>query len=305
MGFGLSLVPVVDFFVERTFRSARLQQYTISVDDNTTVACWLSQPPKQPPSLPPLVLIHGFGPRATWQWRYQVGPLSRHFSLIVPDLIFFGGSTSTSSLRSEAFQAEAIARLLEHVGLNNGPVSVVGTSYGGFVAYHLARALGLSRVDKVVIASSDLLKGEADDKALCTRGNVGSVAELLLPKEVEKTRTALSLAMYQPPRFVPDFVFRDMIRNLYKEKIEERMELIKGSTVGKEGFDLTPISQDVLIIWGEHDQIFPVDKAFEVKRSLGENSEKVKLEIMKKTGHMPQSEDPTRFNQILLDFLLN
>lgn len=98
------------------------------------------------------------------------------------------------------------------MGLDDGPVSVVGTSYGGFVAYHLARVLGASRVDKVVIASSDLLKGEADDKALCTRGNVGSVAELLLPKEVQKIRTALNLAMYQPPRFVPDFVFRDMIQ---------------------------------------------------------------------------------------------
>lgn len=112
MGFSLSLVPVVDFFVERTFCSAGLQQYTISVDDNTTVACWLSQAPKQPHSLPPLVLIHGFGPRATWQWRYQVGPLSRHFSLIVPDLIFFGGSTSTSSLRSESFQVSQLNNLI-------------------------------------------------------------------------------------------------------------------------------------------------------------------------------------------------
>ncbi|KAJ4796642.1 alpha/beta-Hydrolases superfamily protein [Rhynchospora pubera] len=305
MGIGLSLVPVVDFFAERRFRSAGLQPYTIPVDHETTVACWLSQAPKQPPSLPPLVLIHGFGPRSTWQWRCQVGSLSRHFSLIVPDLVFFGGSTSTSPLRSEAFQADAIARLLEHLGLDDQPVSVVGTSYGGFVAYHLARALGPSRVDKVVIASSDLLKGEADDQALRNRGNVESVAELLLPKEAEKVRTALNLAMYQPPRYIPDFVIRDMIQNLYKDKIEEKMELIKGSTIGKENFELTPIPQDVLIIWGEHDQIFPLDKAHEVKRILGEKSEKVNLEIMQKTGHMPQTEDPTRFNQILLDFLLN
>lgn len=40
-------------------------------------------------------------------------------------------------------------------------------------------------------------------------------------------------------------------------------------------------------------------------RNLGEKSEKVRLEIMEKTGHMPQSEDPTKFNQILLNFLLN
>jgi pimeloyl-ACP methyl ester carboxylesterase len=109
-------------------------------------------------------------------------------------------------------QADAIAHLLEHLGLGNSPVSVAGTSYGGFVAYHLARALGPSRVDKVVIASSDLLKGEADDQALLSRGNVGSVDELLLPKDVKNIRTAISLAMYQPPRFVPDFILCDMIQ---------------------------------------------------------------------------------------------
>jgi pimeloyl-ACP methyl ester carboxylesterase len=40
-------------------------------------------------------------------------------------------------------------------------------------------------------------------------------------------------------------------------------------------------------------------------RILGEKSEKVKLEIMENAGHMPQSENPTIFNKILLDFLLN
>lgn len=109
-------------------------------------------------------------------------------------------------------QADAIARLLEHLGLEDRPVSVTGTSYGGFIAYHLARALGPNRVEKVVIASSDLLKGEADDQALLSRGNVRSVAELLLPKDVEKMRRALNLAMYRPPRFVPDFVFRDTLQ---------------------------------------------------------------------------------------------
>jgi pimeloyl-ACP methyl ester carboxylesterase len=31
---------------------------------------------------------------------------------------------------------------------------------------------------------------------------------------------------------------------------------------------------------------------------------KAKVEIIKKTGHAPQLEDPSRFNKILLDFLI-
>ena len=37
------------------------------------------------------------------------------------------------------------------------------------------------------------------------------------------------------------------------------------------------------------------------RRCLGEN---VTLEIVEKTGHVPQMEDPDRFNKVVLDFLL-
>ena len=37
------------------------------------------------------------------------------------------------------------------------------------------------------------------------------------------------------------------------------------------------------------------------RRCLGAN---VKLEIVDKTGHVPQMEDPDRFNKVVLDFLL-
>ncbi|KAJ3673635.1 hypothetical protein LUZ60_005627 [Juncus effusus] len=301
MGF-ISFTSIIDFLANRQFLSAGLQLHTISLDSETTVSCWLSQPPKEQLKLPPLLLIHGFGPRSTWQWRCQVGPLSRQFSLIIPDLVFFGGSTSSSPLRSETFQADVIAKLLDFIGLEDRPVPVIGTSYGGFVAYHLARALGPTRMDKVVIASSDLLKGKADDQALLKRGEAQSVAELLLPKEPKTMKKVLGLAMYKAPPFMPDFMLRDMIEKLYSDNLEEKMELIEGSIIGKKGFDITPLShQDVLIIWGEHDQIFPMEKAFEVKRCLGE----VRLEMMKETGHIPQSEDPKRFNKILIEFLLN
>ncbi|KAJ3673636.1 hypothetical protein LUZ60_005628 [Juncus effusus] len=131
--------------------------------------------------------------------------------LIIPDLVFFGGSTSGSPLRSENFQADDIAKLLDFIGLDDRPVPVIGTSYGGFVAYHLARSLGRKRVDKVVTASSNLLKGDADDQAQLRRGDAQSVAELLLPKEPKTMKKVLGLAMYKFPPFMPDFILRDMI----------------------------------------------------------------------------------------------
>ncbi|ONM59571.1 alpha/beta-Hydrolases superfamily protein [Zea mays] len=89
---------------------------------------------------------------------------------------------------------------------------------------------------------------------------------------------------------------------LYSDKVEEKKELIKGITLGnKDKFQLTPLPQEVLVLWGEHDQIFPVEKAFQVARKLGANA---RLEVLKDTGHMPQEEDPKRFNEAILNFLL-
>jgi pimeloyl-ACP methyl ester carboxylesterase len=92
--------------------------------------------------------------------------------------------------------------------------------------------------------------------------------------------------------------------------------------------------QEVLVLWGEHDQIFPVEKAFQVARSVVHNAHltltqydlisrvacvwglrkgkckcrklgaNARLEVLKDTGHMPQEEDPKRFNEAILNFLL-
>ncbi|TVU48212.1 hypothetical protein EJB05_07841 [Eragrostis curvula] len=312
MGAGLSLVPVLDYFSRREFLAAGLQPGTVTIpypDGGAGATCVLHYwaPPGEP-TLPPLLLVHGFGPRATWQWRCQVGPLSRHFHIIVPDLLGFGGSECPADAPppSEATQAAALAALLDALpGVAGRRVAVAGTSYGGFVAYWLARAAGPDRVGPVVIASSNLLKTAADDRAFVKRAGEpwSSVDEVLLPAEPAALRKLMEMASYRPPPAVmtPDFLLRDFIQKLFTDNREKLIHLLKGITVGTDKFQVTPLAQEVLIIWGDHDQLFPVEKAYEVQRALNGTAS---LEIIKKTGHAPQLEDPARFNKIMRDFLL-
>ncbi|XP_020271684.1 60S ribosomal protein L23-like [Asparagus officinalis] len=54
--------------------------------------------------------------------------------------------------------------------------------------------------------------------------------------------------------------------NLYCTNRKEKVELTNGVSLGnKNEFQLTQLTQDVLIIWGDHDRIFPLDKAAKVK----------------------------------------
>lgn len=304
----LGIAPLLDAYFRRRFALAGLVEASVPLDGGaTTVHCWRFPPGSadgEDDARPVLVLLHGFGPPATWQWRRQVGPLSRRFRLVVPDLLFFGGSSTSAGAGrvSEARQAEAVAKLVAALVAPPARVSVAGTSYGGFVAYHLARLLGPGAVDRVVIASSDLLKADADDRALLRRGGAERVEDVMLPRSPERMRRLMQLAYHRPRRFTPGFVLRDLAQYLYSDKVEEKKELIKGITLGnKDKFQLTPLPQEVLVLWGEHDQIFPVEKAFQVARKLGANA---RLEVLKDTGHMPQEEDPKRFNEAILNFLL-
>ncbi|CAN6290486.1 unnamed protein product [Urochloa humidicola] len=314
MGASLSLVPVLDYFARREFLAAGLRPSAATLpypDGGAGATCTVHYwaPPGEP-RLPPLLLVHGFGPRATWQWRCQVGPLSRHFHLVVPDLLGFGGSAYPSEAApppSEATQASTLAALLDSLpGMEGKRVAAAGTSYGGFVTYWLARAAGAGRVGPVVIASSDLLKTAADDRGFLKRAGEGwgGVDEILLPAEPAAMRKLIELASYRPPprAMMPDFMLRDFIQKLFTDNRERLVHLLKGITVGTDKFQVTPISQDVLIIWGDHDQLFPLEKGFAVQRSLNGSA---RMEVIKKTGHAPQLEDPARFNKVMLDFLLS
>lgn len=96
--------------------AAGLSSQTVDIDADTTVHFW--GPLKAAPSKSNLVLIHGFGPESLWQWRHQITFFAPHFNVFVPDLVFFGGSYTKSSERSEIFQARCIAKLLEKLGIS-------------------------------------------------------------------------------------------------------------------------------------------------------------------------------------------
>ncbi|KAF8401093.1 hypothetical protein HHK36_014396 [Tetracentron sinense] len=294
----LSIVSFYGGYLRRSFTAAGLTSQTIDIDAETTIHFWGPKPGLSTTGKPPLILIHGFGPSALWQWRNQVQSFSPHFDVYVPDLIFFGESTTKSSERSEVFQAVSMGKLLEKLGV--GRFYVMGTSYGGFVAYHMA-SMWPERVEKVVIASSAVNKRRKDNRELLERAKVERIEDLMLPTSAGQLRTLITLAVFKPPYMLPDFLLKDFLYKLYSDNREEKMELLMGLTLGEDDtLHISPLQQEVLILWGDHDQIFPLEKAHELKEILGE---KVRLEVMKKTSHVPQVECPQRFNHIVMNFL--
>ncbi|KAJ6330396.1 hypothetical protein OIU76_009077 [Salix suchowensis] len=275
----LSFASLYSFYLRHCFTSSGLSQKSINVGDETTIHFWAPTQLRQ--SKPNLVFIHGFGPVSLWQWRQQVQFFAPDFNLYVPDLIFFGDSTTKSSERSEIFQAESVAKLLETLGVEK--YSLVGTSYGGFVSYHIARMFP-ERVEKVVIASSGVNMKKKNNEELVKKAKLEKIDDLMLPQKPSDLRALLGVAVSKPSLLmVPDFFLNDVINKLFAENRNKKVELLSGLTIGQDGsVNISPLQQDVLLVWGDKDQIFPLEMAKDLQGLIGKN---VRLEIIKDTSH--------------------
>ncbi|KAK9904497.1 hypothetical protein M0R45_000720 [Rubus argutus] len=240
-----SLIASRDSCLRYSFSSAGLKSTTTDLGEGTIIHSWL---PKHPsPSKPTLLLIHGIGANAMWQWHEFITPLTSRFNLYIPDLIFFGDSYSSRPERSETFQAQCVMGLMEAHGVR-GRMLVAGISYGGFVAYSMARSWG-----------------EDEKLVLCC---AGVCAE---EKDMEK-------GMFQ----CPSCFLNDFIEVMCTEHVQERRELIQALHKDRKMSDLPKITHPTLIIWGEHDLVFPMELAHRLKRQIGDSAE---LVTIKNAGH--------------------
>ena len=88
---------------------------------------------------PPLVLLHGY-PQSHAMWRRVAPELARRFTLVIPDLRGYGGSSVPASHNGERYSKRVmgadIVALMKKLGHER--FRVAGHDRGGRVAYRLA-----------------------------------------------------------------------------------------------------------------------------------------------------------------------
>ncbi|KAA8532500.1 hypothetical protein F0562_032684 [Nyssa sinensis] len=104
------------------FSKSGLRSTVTDLGDGTMMHCWVPKTLKE--TKPNLVLIHGFGANAMWQWGEIIRFLLPYFNLYVSDLVFFGDSFMTRPDKFESFQAQCVMRVMESNSVKK--MSVVG-----------------------------------------------------------------------------------------------------------------------------------------------------------------------------------
>ncbi|KAL6542300.1 hypothetical protein OROMI_023902 [Orobanche minor] len=284
-------------------KMAGVVPHTVEIDADTLMNIWVpSVTIKKPKELnksaakPVVVLVHGFAAEGIVTWQFQVGSLTKNYAVYVPDLLFFGGSTTGSPDRSPTFQAECLVKGLRKLGV--GSCTVVGFSYGGMVAFKMAEMYP-ELVAAVVISGSILAM--TDSISSDTLGELGfsSSSELLLPASVAGCKALLKVAAHKKLWF-PDRLHKDFLEVMFNHR-KERAELLEALVVStKDSTTIPNFIQRIHLLWGENDQIFKLEFARNMKQQLGE---KATFQGIKKAGHLVHLERPCVYNRCLKEFL--
>lgn len=288
----LNFVRLRQSMLEASVRSSGLRERTVQLGPDR-VNFWVGG------RGPALVFLHGFGAHAVWQWYAQVEALSEHFRIIMPNLLWFGGSSSDLDDYSVEHQVTMVRALMRHLG-ESDPFHLCGLSYGGAVAAMLARQVPESVASLTLASSPAHAYTQADYDALCARFDTDDITRVFIPDTVEDVQRLLRIGYKRPP-LAPRFALRQVLDVMYSDFREEKRALLRDLVGDMDR--LTGLSQEfegpVQLIWGREDEVFPLDIAYRLRDRIPQSS----LEVIEDTRHAPNLERSREFNQALGQFL--
>ncbi|KAM5576152.1 hypothetical protein ABKV19_007162 [Rosa sericea] len=303
----VNLVALQKPLLQGLMKMAGVKPYTVEIEPGTVMNFWvpketLKKPKKgekpeiiSKPNKPVVVLIHGFAAEGIVTWQFQVGALSKKYSVYVPDLLFFGGSTTDKPDRSPTLQAECVSTGLRKLGVDT--CTVVGFSYGGMVAFKMAE-LYPELVRVMVVSGSILAMTCSVSEETMKRLGFESSSELLLPSTVKGLKALLSVAAHKKLYF-PDRLHKDYLEVMFTNR-KERAELLEALVIDTKDPNIPKFPQRIHLLWGENDQIFKQELAHNMKEQVGANAT---FEGIKKAGHLVHLERPCVYNRYLKRFL--
>ena len=252
-----------------------------------------------------ILLIHGLaGSSKTWDAVMPV--LAEQFDVIAPDLLGHGESAKPVGDYSLGAFASGLRDFL--AVLDVPTVTIVGHSFGGGVAMQLAYQHP-ELLDRLVLVGSGGLGREVSWLLrMLTLPGFEYVMPFGFPKPMVELGTTVGRfagrrglrskrlgEMWRAYSSLAGAPNRSAFVRTMRGVIEPG-----GQTVNASDRLYLAARVPTLIVWGDRDGIIPVKHAHAAHAEI----ERSRLEIMEGLGHFPHVEDPERFAEVLIDFLL-
>ena len=236
-----------------------------------------------------MVLIHGLGASAE-RWLGVIPTFSRHYRVIVPDLVGFGCSDKPSIDYTPEMFIDFLDKFFLATDASNS--IVVGSSLGGQLAADFASTHG-SHIQKLILVSpAGMMKHTTPAldayimAALFPNMKNARAAFALMEGSGRKVNSAITRG----------FVARMKMPNAKLAFMSTLLGLKNSETIDKK---LPKIIAPTLLVWGLNDPVIPIKYADIFASTIPD----CRFHTMNDCGHTPYVQKPDAFSSIVLDFL--
>ena len=242
---------------------------------------------------PLLVMLHGIGGNRT-NWRDQLPVFANHFTAVAWDTRGYGLSDDYPGDLDFKDFARDLGRVLDHYGARK------------------AHLLGLSMGGRIIQDFYEMWPERVATLTLCdTRsGDFHQSPEARV--EFVRLRKEPLLAGKTPAEMAPPVAesligptssreaFQRLVDSMAALHTESYIKAIEASGLQPQTLDISTIAVPTLIVCGEYDRLTPLEVSAEMHRKIP-GSEYV---VIEDAGHLTNIENPSRFNEVVMDFLL-
>lgn len=245
----------------------------------------------------PVVLVHG-SCHSLYTWRNNLAELAKHFKVYALDLPGFGFSDKPPIDYTPMMFADTLSLFIDRLRL--GAVHLIGSSIGGSICGLVTldypeRVRTLTMIDPRVYPP-------APKSPINRMIALPILGRVLLKTFNNRTATALTLREYyydktQVDNSLIDHYYEPLTTRGSNWSVHSLMRNCDYSEIL--GARTHLINRPTLIIWGEHDHLFPLSDGQQLHAEIPNS----RLTVIPKAGHLPHEEQAEVVNDLLVKFL--
>jgi 2-hydroxy-6-oxonona-2,4-dienedioate hydrolase len=238
----------------------------------------------------PLLLLHGLG-GSIESWSKNINFLSTKFRIIALDLPGFGLSDKPKISYTIKFYVNFLEKFIKSIKLSH--LFIIGSSLGGHIAVEFTLK-NRKMVHKLILISPagclpKSFKGTRELKRYISIVNARS------SRDISRILTSIDTSMVNPS--YADSMYKRLSLPGAKEAF---ISALKGSARAQRyNNQLEKIDTSMLLIWGKTDRMIPIKYI----RPFMEHGNS-RIIIIENCGHRPHVENPSLFNKVVKDFLI-
>ncbi|WJI14766.1 alpha/beta hydrolase [Pseudoxanthomonas winnipegensis] len=248
---------------------------------------------------PTLVLLHGLGSNAGFDWGAVIPELAKHYRVLAPDQLGFGQSAKPSIAYGVTTWVDMLGGFLRDRDVQE--FSLAGESLGGWIAgLYTVRAsqAGLPMPTRLILVDAG---GHPSMKPI--PGKSGGPASWP-PLSIAGTREGLARFVFHDPNKVTAQIAEQAFAMRLAEGSQYtqdsfRQGLGADASVFLDQAALARLDLPVLVVWGAQDRLVPPANGKDFAAWIPH----ARLVTIDQAGHAPAVEQPQRFLEAALPFL--